>query len=294
MKRKETRSMEHTKPASGKAISAGEKREGSATRTAESTPVYEIYALKYAGPFTRPLALCLWGKGWDETIEINYYLWAIKGKDGFVLVDAGCGTTWAREQKLGGYVNPVEVLARIGANGSNVRKVLISHMHFDHMGGMEMFPKAFPEAAFYVQKKEFDFTMRSPYAKRALFAHRDEVALKAMADLEGTDRLILVSGDREIMPGMEVLLCPGHTIALQAVAVNTAKGLAIIASDCVHIHRAFLEDLTSIIITDEIAWLKSYDKIKAKATSLDLVFGGHDMDLFTKYPRVAADVTRLV
>ena len=37
----------------------------------DTLPVYEIYALKYAGPFTRPLAMCVWGKSWDETIQIN-------------------------------------------------------------------------------------------------------------------------------------------------------------------------------------------------------------------------------
>ena len=293
MKRSESKSMGHAAPAPKKAIRTGGKRADSAVGTA-STPVYEIYALKYAGPFTRPLAMCLWGKGWDETMDVNYYLWAVKGKDTFIVVDAGCGTTWAREQKLGHYVNPVEVLARIGANGSNVAKVIISHLHFDHMGGMEMFPKAFPKAAFYVQKREFDFTMKSPHSKRALFARRDEVAIKALADLEGTDRLTLVCGDQKIMPGIEVLLCPGHTIALQTVAVNTAKGTAIIASDLFHFHRAFMEDLTSIIITDEIAWLESYDKVRSKAASVDLVFGGHDIDLSTKYPRIAPDVTRLV
>ena len=47
---------------------------------AASLPVYEIYALKYAGPFTGKLAMLLWMEGWDEEIERNYYIWAIKGQ----------------------------------------------------------------------------------------------------------------------------------------------------------------------------------------------------------------------
>jgi hypothetical protein len=42
-----------------------------------------------------------------------------------------------------------------------------------------------------------------------------------------------------------------------------------------------------------VAWLESYDKLRAKVP-LDLIFPGHDTDLLMKYPRVAENVTRLV
>jgi len=269
---------------------------GSTVEAAGPAPEYEIYALKYAGPFPRKLAMVLWNEGWDQDIEVNYYIWAIKGENGeTIVVDAGCGTTLAAQRKLKNYVNPVEVLTRIGGDATNVTKVILTHMHFDHMGGMEMFPQAFPKATFYVQKKEYDFWVKHPYAKRPPFSRlADPVAIRATAELEGTDRLVLVCGDQKIMPGIEVLFAPGHTIGLQTVPVNTAPGTAIVASDCVHYHRAFLENNTSILITDLIAWIESYDKLRAKAASVDLVFPGHDMAMATHYPKVAEDVTRLV
>ena len=277
----------------GAGLSTLTARGGPVAEAAGPAPMYEIYALKYAGPFTRKLAYALYGKGWDENIEINYYIWAIKGKDEFIVVDTGCGLTGAKQRKLSPYINPVEVLTRIGVDGSNVRKVIMTHMHFDHVGGMEMFPAAFPKATFYVQKKEYDFWIKNPFSKRAQF-NRDEVALKAMADLEGTDRLALICGDQKIIPGIEVLLAPGHTPGLQAVAVNTAKGTAFVASDLSPIHRALREDLTGSVYTDLISSLASYDKIKARATSIDLIFVGHDAKLFTDFPKVAEDITRLV
>lgn len=278
------------------ALGASLNRKGSTAEAAGPAPEYEIYALKYAGPFPRKLAMVLWNTGWDENIEVNYYIWAIKSKEGeFIVVDTGCGTALANERKLKNFVNPVDVLTRIGANANNIRKVIITHMHFDHVGGMEMFPKAFPKATFYVQKKEYDFWAKHPFAKRPPFHHvADDLANKLTADLEGTDRLVLLHGDQKIIPGIELLFTPGHTIGLQSVSVNTAKGTAIVASDCLHSHRAFKENNTSILITDLIAWIESYDKLRSKATNIDLVFPGHDMSMATNYPKVAEDVTRLV
>ena len=268
---------------------------GSKAEAAGPAPLYEIYALKYAGPFPRKLAMVLWNEGWDENVEVNYYIWAIKGKDETIVVDAGTGLTEANKRKLKGYINPIDALKRIGVDESRVNKVIITHMHFDHVGGMEMFPQAFPKAKFYIQKKEYDFWAKHPFVRRPPFSWvADPLAIKATADLEETDRLVLVCGDQKIMPGIEILLSPGHTIGLQTVAVHTAKGTAIVASDCLHVHRAFRENNTSILITDLIGWIESYDKLRAKATSIDLVFPGHDLSMATDYPKAAEDVTRLV
>ena len=267
---------------------------GSLAEAAGPASEYEIYALKYAGPFTSSVAMVFFNEEWDKTIERNYYLWAIKGKDGVIVVDTGTSLSEQSKRKLKGYVNPVEALARIGVNGSNVKRVIITHIHFDHVGGMEMFPQAFPQAKFYVQKKEFDFWIKSPVAKKRPFVGiTDPLANMIVGDMEGTDRLQLICGDQIILPGIELLLTPGHTLGLQSVAVNTAKGKAIVASDCAHIARSFKEDNPSCLIMDLVGWLGSYEKLRAKASSIDLIFPGHDVKMLNDFPKVAEDVTRL-
>ena len=80
--------------------------------------------------------------------------------------------TVAADRKLKGYVNPVDVAARDGLKPNDVTKVVITHMHWDHVGGMEMMPKAYPRAVFYVQKREYDFWTKHPVAKRKIFPAR--------------------------------------------------------------------------------------------------------------------------
>ena len=254
-------------------------------------PIYEIYALKYAGPFTRPAAMMNWFHDMDKTIQINYYFFVIRGGGETVVVDCGCAPELARERNLNHYVNPTRVLKRIGIVAEEVKHIVATHIHFDHISGIELFPKA----KVFVQEKEFNFWIKDPMAKRAPFRHvTDPVGNRYLTGLEGTQRLQLIQGDQEIMPGIEVLLCPGHTVALQAVAVNTEKGMAIIGSDAAHLFSSYQTDIPSAIITDMIAWMKSYDKIRAKASSIELIFPGHDTALMDDYPKVAEDVSRLV
>jgi glyoxylase-like metal-dependent hydrolase (beta-lactamase superfamily II) len=253
-------------------------------------PHYEIYALKYAGPFDRTGAHLMWYRDWELKEKINYYFWCIRGADETVIVDAGVTPQAAGERELDGYVNPAEVLSRLNINADEVRHVVITHLHFDHAGGVSLFPGA----TFYVQEEEYRFWQNDPVASRPPFKHvGDDVSSAYLASLEGTDRLVLLQGDQTIIPGIECLLSPGHTVALQTVAVNTARGTAIIGSDSGHVFRNYEEDWPSALIVDLVGWMRTYDKLRERVSSQDLLFPGHDRRLRENYPQVAPDITRL-
>src|SRR4030042_3343111 len=115
---------------------------------AADAPDYKIYALKYAGPFTGSVAMVFFNKEWDKTIARNYYIWAVQGGGRTIVFDSGVRPALAAERKLGGYVSPDKMLDRIGIDAKKVEHLVISHIHFDHGGGNELFhnPKT------YVQK----------------------------------------------------------------------------------------------------------------------------------------------
>ncbi len=255
------------------------------------TPEYEIYALKYAGPLTSSGALLLWLREWEKTERRFYFFWSILGGDDPIVVDCGVSPEAAKEKNLPGYVPPSDVLKRIGIEAAQVKHVILTHLHWDHASGIELFPNA----AFYLQEIEYDFWLTDPLSKRPPFARfPDETANHYLKGLKGTERLVLVNGDTEIRPGIELLFAPGHSIGLQAVAVRTKRGTAIIGSDSASSFRSYKEDWPSAITIDLAASLKTYDKLRSRASSMDLIFPGHDRRMLEEFPKVAEDVTKLV
>ena len=256
---------------------------------------YKIYACKYGGTAVRNKAISLWNTGWDEQAPINFYVWAIKASNGETLVvDAGPSPAIAAARKLPGYVNPVEVLARLDATADSVSKVVLTHAHWDHVGNIAAYLHAFPKAKFYIQKQEFDFYVKNPLSQRKPIAVLfDPLASKVLGRMAGSDRLVIVDGDSNLAPGIDLFLAPGHTPGLQVVRVNTAKGPAVVGSDCAHLFQGYREDTGSCYVMDMLAWIQSFDKVKSKA-AIDLIFPGHDVLMTDNYPKVAEGITQLV
>ena len=257
-------------------------------------PEYAIYAVKYAGPFSVYSGFLVWQ--WDMAtakFELeNWYLWCIRGEDETVVVDTGADPRLTQRRKKSELCeNPAEVLARLGVEAPGVEHVVLTHLHWDHAGGLQHFPRA----TFYVQEAEYRFWTEDPLAARPPFAHlTDEASLEYLTGLEGTNRLVLLSGDQEIRPGIECLLVPGHTPGFQAVAVDTVLGKAVVGSDCGHVFRNYQEDWPSAFSMDLAGCLRGYEKLRARASSPELIFPGHDVLMYDDYPRVADGVTKLV
>ena len=88
---------------------------------------YEIYAIKFAGPFPSSGAFLMWEKDWEKVERRNYHIFCIKNPGETLVVDTGICPQLAKGKNLIGYIIPAEVFARIDVKADEVRRVILTH-----------------------------------------------------------------------------------------------------------------------------------------------------------------------
>ncbi len=251
---------------------------------------WEVYALKWAGPLKSPGAVLMWNQDWDQQVERAYFVWCLLGPEGPVVVDAGVPPEGREGRDLPNYVSPAEMLARMGVDAGEVRHLVLTHLHWDHAGGMTLFPRA----RVYVQRTEYDFWTGHPAAKLPVFQLLGgPVVAEGLARTKAEGRLALLDGDAELLPGLDCLLAPGHSPGLMALRAQTAEGACVVGSDAGHTFRNYAQTWPSIFVTDMAQALLSMERVKAAAAAPRLCLPGHDLAMLEGYPRVAEDISRI-
>ena len=119
-----------------------------------------------------------------------------------------------------------------GVKPEEITDVIISHVHWDHLDGIDLFPKA----RVWIQREEFDYYLDSAGAvkKPAI----DPGDAKVLAQIAREGRVMLVDGDaKEIIPGITVYTGGKHTFASQFAAVRTASSTVVLASDNMYLYE---------------------------------------------------------
>ncbi len=152
-----------------------------------------------------------------------------------ILIDTGYGSKLNEKQRklyaaeAGDAL--VRNLAQLGVAPEDVDFVILSHLHFDHAGGVTRVNAAgeleltFPRATYVVQQGEWDVARSGEPLLRGVYAQEN------FALLADSDRLHLVEGDAEIVPGVSVRRTGGHTEFHQAVVIEHAGQGAVYAGD---------------------------------------------------------------
>lgn len=152
-----------------------------------------------------------------------------------VLVDAGMGDAWSDEERDIYALAPDggldAALASAGRSASEVTDVVLTHLHFDHAGGIARADGAlrFPTATHHVQAAHLAWA-RAPSPKDAGSFRR-----ATMAAIERA-RLRLLDGPGGVLPGVEAELSGGHTEALQVLTIAAHAGPVVFAADLVPTH----------------------------------------------------------
>lgn len=250
----------------------------------EEKALFHVYALRYAHrEAVRGEHFYGHDPCGDQPMPMDYFVWAAVSPRAVVVVDAGFTPEVARRRGRTHLASPVDLLAEIGVTASDVRHVVITHLHYDHTG----YVSAFPAARFVLQEAEMAF-WTGRHAGRGEFSRLcepDDLAFLVRANVEG--RVHQVSGDHEVVPGVTVHHVGGHTPGLQVVRVRTARGHAVLTSDASHYRANIDEDRPFSIVHTLPAMYDAFDRVRELADDPELIVPGHDPVVLERYPTAA-------
>ena len=182
-----------------------------------------------------------------------------------ILVETGTGVRMSdKDRDIKGVEggDPAEALRAVGEDPASVDFVIVSHLHYDHAGGMvdgEGRP-SFPRARYVVQRDETEA------------ARGDELRLSGIMEAEQLEavrsagQLAEVSGTVEIMEGVTVTRTGGHTRGSQAVLIGSSRpgGRAGDPTD----HAIFFGDLIPTRWQLPVRWTSAYDDYPVDAVEM--------------------------
>ncbi|MEQ1899270.1 MAG: N-acyl homoserine lactonase family protein [Devosia sp.] len=248
-------------------------------------PEYEVFALRYGArsDWTR-------GKSYLNDADpgapdvIEYFLWIIRNADRTIVVDTGFDAETAIRLGRKPFPDPATLLGQFGIDSLKVETLIVTHMHFDHIGALP----SFPAARLHAQAADMEWAT-GPMMKYAFLRFPyDSTHVDQMVAAASAGRVQLHDGDSTIAPGITLHRIDGHATGLQAVRVNTRRGNVVLASDSAAFIEQFLDYRVSPAVVDAVAMLKGYDRLRELAPSLDHIITGHDPLTSLIYPHVPA------
>ena len=259
---------------------------------AHDKPVYEVYAISYGVIPDFPVAGLLAGADRTRKMDIQMMVWLLKGPEGRnILVDSGFfQEKYLNQFKVRNFIKPSEAVARAGINADQVTDVIITHMHWDHAGGITLFPKA----RVWIQKDEYNYytgeAWHSPGTHGGIDA--EDVAALVRRNVEGS--VSFVNGDdTEPIPGVRLYTGGRHTFASQYAGVNTKAGTVVIASDNCYLYENLDKHAPIAQTLDAASNLRAQDRMKGLASAVRLVVPGHDPEVFVRFNKPGNGVARI-
>jgi glyoxylase-like metal-dependent hydrolase (beta-lactamase superfamily II) len=183
------------------------------------------------------------------------------------------------------------VLQKIGIKAEDVTDLIVTHPHFDHIGGIDLFPNAM----LWMQQKDFDYFVSIAWQKGGFSDGLDKKDVIKLIQKSIDGHLTLVNGDnKEILSGIKVFIGSKHTYESQYVLVNGTSGKTILASDNIWYYYNLKHLLPIPKYTfDPKAYVSAMKRMKTLVTNPELIIPGHDALVFSKFPTVADRVVKI-
>lgn len=247
---------------------------------------WQIHAIKYADRNRRTRKdSFLFDDNHDAPHAMDYFIWLLRRGSQAILVDTGYDEQEAKVRGRPILLDPRAALAPFGLTAEDIDQVIVTHLHYDHAGGLHLFPNA----TLHIQAAEMAFatgpcmchdTVRMPFTG----AHVCEAVQRLYAG-----KVIFYEGDGEVADGVSLHCIGGHSRGLQAVRVRTDAGWLVLASDATHFYENLQARKPFPIVVDLQNMLDGFDTLERLASSPDLIIPGHDPLVRTLFPTDLAD-----
>ncbi len=213
--------------------------------------------------------------GYGTPYIIPIYCWYLEGGDTKVLVDTGemmPVITEDREKALGGKIYTFEQgLAKYGLTPEAIDIVIHTHLHNDHCEN----DATCVNARFFVHEMELT-RIHDPHPLD--FRYLEDYIL----DVEENGQIEVVTGDREILPGIRVMHTPAHTEGGLTVFVDTDRGTAAITGFCTILENFYppkevrAMEMEVIPPGTHVNVYEAYDIVKTVRDMADIVLPLHE------------------
>lgn len=242
--------------------------------------IWQVTAVKYADRNTRTRQdSFILDDDHASPHDMDYFVWVLQSDLGTILVDTGYDRGEGARRSRPVLRDPDEALRAIGIAPESIETAIITHMHYDHAGGLEHFPNA----VFHIQEAEMQYVtgpcMCHPHLRYPFSADHVCQMIRTLYD----GRVRFHDQDGEVAPGVSVHRIGGHTKGLQVVRVRTSAGWMCLASDASHYYENYLKGKPFPIVVDLQEMLDGFQTVQRLASSPSLVVPGHDPQVFDLY-----------
>ncbi|MGB3069215.1 MAG: N-acyl homoserine lactonase family protein [Ottowia sp.] len=247
---------------------------------------FELFAIRYAHHDRKRRDNFIDGDPHDRMMPLDYYLWVARSHEAVYVIDTGFDAATAKKRGRTLLCDPADALRALGVDPAQVKDVIVTHLHYDHIGNFELFP----QARFHLQDAEMAYATGRCMCHGRLRHPYEVEHVAGIVRCLYQDRVCFHRGDEEIVPGLSVHLIGGHTQGLQCVRVQTRRGAVVLASDASHHYEHYEtgRPFPNVVRVDDM--IAGYDRLRQLAHSPDHIIPGHDPLVMLRYPAVSAEL----